>query len=220
MTDCCSPKGYRTMFSPRSARSEAKRYRRSGLDPLSRRVARVVREFGVTGRTILEVGGGIGAIEIDLVTAGAAGAVNVELTPTYEESAMELLHEAGLTDRVERRIGDFAETSAEIPMADIVILNRVLCCYPDMPRLAAAAAQHARTLLVLTFPTGRWWIRSGLALANLGFRLFRVEFHIFTHAPARIVAEAERHGLRARISRRGLVWQMVALERIGDPATS
>src|SRR2546430_11496664 len=93
MTDCCTPKGYRWVFSERSARAEAKRYRRKGLDATSRRICDCVKKQGVEGRTVLEVGGGIGAIQIELLKAGAARAVSVELTPTYEEEATALLRE-------------------------------------------------------------------------------------------------------------------------------
>src|SRR5437773_2487093 len=71
MTDCCTPKGYRWVFSERSARAEAKRYRRKGLDATSRRISDFVNKQGVEGRTVLEVGGGIGAIQLELVRAGA-----------------------------------------------------------------------------------------------------------------------------------------------------
>src|SRR5438094_7149788 len=103
MTDCCTPKGYRWVFSERSARAEAKRYRRKGLDATSRRIFDFVKKQGVEGRTVLEVGGGIGVIQIELLKAGAARAVSVELTPTYEEEATALLREMGLEERVERR---------------------------------------------------------------------------------------------------------------------
>ena len=66
LSDCCTPKGYRTIFSEKSTQSEAKRYRRKGLDMLSRRIAELVKARGVEGRTLLDVGGGIGAIEIEL----------------------------------------------------------------------------------------------------------------------------------------------------------
>src|ERR1700716_3951821 len=112
MSDCCTPKGYRQLFSERNARAEARRYRRRGLDAISRRITNLIKEHGVEGRTLLEVGGGIGAIEIELLKAGFARAVSVELTPTYETSAAELLHEAGLADRVERRVMDFTEAGA------------------------------------------------------------------------------------------------------------
>src|SRR5436189_5668650 len=86
MSNCCSPKGYRWVFSERSARAEAKRYRRKGLDATSRRIVDYLKAQGVAGRTVLEVGGGIGAIQLELLKAGAARAVSVELTPTYEDT--------------------------------------------------------------------------------------------------------------------------------------
>src|SRR5438309_6657744 len=104
VSDCCSPKGYRWVFSERSARAEARKYRRRGLDGTSRRIVDFLKTQGVEGRTVLEVGGGIGAIQIELLKAGASRAVSIELTPTYEDGAARLLREAGLADRVERRV--------------------------------------------------------------------------------------------------------------------
>ncbi|HYM65823.1 MAG TPA: methyltransferase domain-containing protein, partial [Patescibacteria group bacterium] len=132
MTDCCSPKGYRWVFSERNARSEADRYRRQGLDRTSRRIVDLLRRRGVEGRSVLEIGGGVGGVQIELLKAGASRVVSIELTPTYEGAAQDLLRESGLQDRVDRRIADFAEAEAEVAGADIVIMNRVICCYPDM----------------------------------------------------------------------------------------
>src|SRR5205809_7759099 len=84
-------------------------------------------------KTLLEVGGGIGAIEIELLKAGMGRAVNVELTPTYESAASELILEAGLGDRVERRVMDLAEADTSAEAADRRGLTRGICCYPDMP---------------------------------------------------------------------------------------
>ena len=182
MSDCCSPQGYREIFSESSARAAARKYRRRGLDGQSQHIARLLKEWGVEGRTVLEVGGGIGAIEIDLLKAGAASAVCIELTPTYEGAARELLAEAGLTDRVERRVMDFVEVAATVEPADIVVMNRVICCYHDMPRLAGAAAAHAASTLVMSFPNGRWSTRLVLWAANLGLRVARRQFRVFGHA--------------------------------------
>jgi hypothetical protein len=213
MSDCCTPKGYRQIFSEKSARGEAKRYRRKGLDGTSRRIADLLKERGVEGRTLLEVGGGIGAIQIELLKAGIAGAVNVELTPTYEEAADQLVREAGVADRVERQVSDFAEAVGDVQVADFVVMNRVVCCYPDMPKLVAAAAEHARSMLVMSFPNDRWWTRLGLTVVNLAFRLFRVQFQVFMHAPKLMLATVEHHGFTTRYNQRGVVWQVAALER-------
>jgi len=213
MPDCCSPKGYRWVFSERAAHGEAKRYRRKGLDATSARIVAFLKSQGVEGRTVLEIGGGIGAIQIELLKAGAARATSVELTPTYEEVAGELLNEAGLADRVERMVMDFAEAAGQVDIADIVILNRVICCYPDMPRLAGAAADHARQVLVLSYPRRTWWTVIGMGLANLMLLAARREFHIFQHPPRRIIATSEQHGLRPLLNQKGVLWIVSAMRR-------
>src|SRR5207253_8885910 len=188
MRDCCSPKGYRWVFSERSARAEARKYRRKGLDGTSRQIVDFLKTQGVEGRTVLEVGGGIGAIQIELLKAGAARAVSVELTPTYEDVAAGLLSDAGLTDRVERKVMDFAQAASQVDGADVVIMNRVICCYPDMPLLAGAAADHARRMLVMSYPTGARWMRVGLGLGNLVLWLLRLGLHVFVHPPRAMIA--------------------------------
>lgn len=191
---------------------EAKRYRRKGLDATSRRIVELLKARGVEGRTLLEVGGGIGAIQIELLKAGASRAVSIELTPTYEEAAGELLREAGLEDRVERKVMDLTEAGAEVEAADIVVMNRVICCYPDMPKLAGAAADRARGVLVMSFPKKRWWTRLVVASANFGLSVTRRQFRIFLHAPERILATTARHGLKTTFDGPGLFWQVVAVE--------
>jgi magnesium-protoporphyrin O-methyltransferase len=213
VSDCCSPKGYRWVFSEREARREAKRYRRKGLDGTSRQIVELLKAQGVTGRTVLEVGGGIGSIQIELLKAGAARATSIELTPTYEEVAIELLREAGLEDRVERHVMDFADAAAAVGAADIVILNRVICCYPDMPKLAGAAADHAQEVLALSFPREGWWTQMGIAFMDLGLRMFRREFQVFYHPPKKILATCEQHGLKAVVNRPGLAWTVAAFRR-------
>lgn len=172
-----------------------------------------IRSQGVEGRTLLEVGGGIGAIQLELLKAGAAHAVSIELTPTYEEVARELLDEAGFAGRVERKVMDFAQAAGDVEAADVVIMNRVICCYHDMPRLAGAAAEHARQVLVLSYPRRTWWTEVGLELANWIFWLTRAEFHIFLHPPKQILATSEGHGLRTVQDDQGLLWTVAGLRR-------
>jgi precorrin-6B methylase 2 len=213
MSDCCTPKGYRQIFSERSARAQARSYRRNGLEARSRPIVQLLNEHGVQGLTLLEVGGGIGAIQIELLKAGLARAVSVELTPTYEESAAELLREAGFEDRVERRVMDFVDAGLEVETADIVVMNRVICCYPDLARLAGAAADHTRGLLVMTFPKERWWTRAIAWMANVGIAMTRREFRIFVHPVAQILATGEQHGLKLSVNSPGVFWQLAVMRR-------
>lgn len=192
---------------------DALRYRRHGLDAWSRRVVAFLRESGVDGATVLEVGGGVGAIQLELLKAGAARAVNVELSPAYEEDAAALAREAGVEDRVERRLFDFAARPDDADPADFVILHKVVCCYPDYRSLVGAAAAHARHALVLTFPRDEWWTRAGFGAVNVVQRLRRQAFRAYLHPPAAVVGVARDGGLEPARRDRGALWLFEALVR-------
>jgi hypothetical protein len=216
---CCSAKGCNEFFTDRVARRDARRYRRRGLDDRASRLVDFVRTRGVRDRTILEVGGGVGAIQLALLRAGAARADCVELSAAYEPYAAELLREAGLEGRVERRVLDFAERADEIAPADVVVLHKVVCCYPDYEALIGAAAAHARQQLVLTFPRAAWWVRVGFAAGNLVERLLGRTFRAYVHPPAAIIAVARSRGLEVAGGHRGLVWEFVGLAGTALPAS-
>ena len=163
MGGCCRPGDYDKLFDEKNARAKAREYARKGLNDDALRIVDFVRGRLSPGYSVLEVGGGVGAI----------------------------------------------------PSADVVVMQRVVCCYPDVDALVGAAADHARRLLLLTFPVERWWIRVGLAAENALFRLRGSTFRSFVHSTATVLAVAQRHGMRVAEHHRGLIWQVVALERTG-----
>ncbi len=201
------------VFNERFALRLAKRYRKRGLDRTARRMAQFVVERGAAGATVLEIGGGIGEIQLELLEAGAAGATNLELSPAYDEEARRLAEQAGLADRVERRVHDIAAEPEAVDPADVVVLHRVVCCYPDYERLLGAAADHARRLLVFSHPPRNAATRVFMTALNLVFRLRRREFRVFDHPPEAMLAVLDRRGLRRTYEHHGLVWQIAGLER-------
>jgi magnesium-protoporphyrin O-methyltransferase len=162
---------------------------------------------------VLEIGGGIGEIEIELLRSGAERATNIELSAAYEEEGLKLVEQAGFGDRVDRRYGDIATDPELAPAADVVVLNRVVCCYPDMPGLVGAAAEKTRRALALSFPRDTWLMRTGAHAINTWCRLRRSNFRFFVHPPPAIVATAGERGLRLVHEHRGHLWQVAALER-------
>jgi 2-polyprenyl-3-methyl-5-hydroxy-6-metoxy-1,4-benzoquinol methylase len=212
---CCQPpRGYTKVFSQRAARRDAKRYRRDGLDETAEEMTSFLRERGIAGASVLEIGGGIGAIQLELLKAGAARATNLELSPEYEDVAGELAREQGVAKQVERRLGDVVSEPALAGEADAVVMHRVVCCYPDYDALVGAAAERARRYLVMSFPRSRWAIRAGCSLVNLGARLLRWEYRTWVHPPQGVVGAAEGRGLRVTSESRGRIWQVAALERV------
>jgi Methyltransferase domain len=212
MSSCCRPEGYAAFFSKKSARRALDRYRRRGLDKLSQRIVDTVRARGIENATVLEVGGGIGAVDVELIQSGAAKATVIELSPEYEDAAAELLRDRGLGERVERRIGDFA-ADPTAPTADAVILNRVVCCYPDYESLLGAAADRAQRMLVFSFPRRRLFVRVAFALMNAWLRIRRSDFRGYVHPPSKMLDVGERHGLTTTARKLGVFWEIAALER-------
>jgi 2-polyprenyl-3-methyl-5-hydroxy-6-metoxy-1,4-benzoquinol methylase len=212
VSNCCTG-GYERFFGERTARRDARRYRRKGLDPTARLLVDELTARGMTDATVLEVGGGVGAIELELLKRGAARATNIELSHGYEREAAALVAEAGVEGRISRRHGDFVTTEAEIEPADVVVMHRVVCCYPDPEALVGGAAKHARRLLALSFPRDTWWIRLGSRIANVFFRAVGwIESYI--HPPATILAAAEARGLSPVHEHSGRLWRVAVLERL------
>ena len=209
----CDRSGYGRFFNRRFARRAAKRYRKRGLDGPTQRIADLVAAHGVEGATVLEIGGGVGELQLELLKAGAARATNLELSPEYEEEARSLAEEAGVRHRVDRRVHDIAADPDVVEAADVVVLNRVVCCYPDYERLLGAAADHARRLVVFSYPPRNAVSRAFVTAVNAVQAVLRNDFRSFTHPPEAMLAVLDSRGLRRAYEHHGLVWQIAGAER-------
>jgi 2-polyprenyl-3-methyl-5-hydroxy-6-metoxy-1,4-benzoquinol methylase len=213
---CCDPRGCDRFFGGRFARRVAAKYRRHGLDRTARQVVAFLDARGIEGASVLEVGGGVGEIQIELLRRGAARTVGLELSPAYDAEAERLLRAAGLEGRAERRLHDIAAEPDAVEPADVVVLNRVVCCYPDYERLLGAAADHARRLVVFSHPPRNVVSRAFIAAQNLVFRLRGDEFRTFAHPPSAMLAVLGDHGFHRTHRARTLVWRVEGLERRGS----
>ena len=191
----------------------AARYRKRGLDKTSRQMVEFLADQGIEGASVLEVGGGVGEIQIELLKRGAQRSVNLELSSAYDDAAGRLLREAGLEDRVERRLHDIAADPDSVDPVDVVVLHRVVCCYPDYERLLAAAAAHARRALVFSYPPRNALSRLVVAVENLGFRFMRREFRVFAHPPSAMIEVLRDRGLAPTFVQKGFAWQVTGLVR-------
>jgi magnesium-protoporphyrin O-methyltransferase len=165
---------------------------------------------------VLEVGGGVGDIQLELLRQGAARSTNLELVDSYEADAAALATEAGMSDRMTRLRLDLAAEPDAVDQHDIVVLHRVVCCYPDYQRLLAAAAGRTKRLLVFSHPPRNPVTRSLFAAQNLFFRLRRTAFRTYVHDPAAMTTAAEQERLRPVFAHRGLAWHVVGLSATAD----
>lgn len=209
---CCHSHEYAELFSEREARRTARRFARKGLRGSARDIAEAVTAAGVEGATVLEVGGGVGDLHAQLLLAGAASATNVELSPNWEAPAGQLLADHGLAGRVERRLGDVLDLADALAQADVVVMHRVLCCYPDWRAMLETAVAKAGRLVAFTVPVDRWWTRAAVRAGNAFLSVRGRSFRAFVHSPSRMIAMVEDAGLGVREDRRRLVWRTVVAE--------
>jgi SAM-dependent methyltransferase len=174
-----------------------------------------LRREGVADASILDVGGGIGAIHHELLAGGAREATQVDVSPDYLDVARHESQRRGHAERVRFIHGDFVPLALELAAADVVTLDRVICCYPDVEPLVARSAEKARRLYGAVYPRHGWWMRLGVGAANLINRLRRTAFRVYLHPPATIDAILRRHDLERRSAQRTLAWEIVVYTRRG-----
>jgi magnesium-protoporphyrin O-methyltransferase len=216
--NCCTQAGYRTIFGTRTVERDARRYRKKGLSGSAEWLSKALKDGGVNDRSVLEIGGGIGSLQIELLEAGAGHATNVEIIDSYEETASSLIADRGLEGRVERQIADYAQHPDQTPAADIVILHRVICCYPDPDALTSAACSRARDRVAVTIPREAPWVRFGFWGMNAWLRLRRIAFRGYVHPHALILEAANAQGFHTTQHDRGLLWESFILKHASSVA--
>jgi hypothetical protein len=214
MSDCCNKSAYGEFFDDKEAKRRLRDYEKKGLDGMARRMVDYLVSRGMRGRTVLEAGGGIGAIQVELLRAGASSATNVELSNGYETVAESLLQRKGLEGRVDRLVGDFTALAPDLE-ADVV-MNRVICCYPFMERLVGAATSSSRRFVAATFPRDHFGVKVALAFGNTYCRMKRIDFRSFIHPPDQVLATARSEGFEVAFHERDLTWNAVVFERLAS----
>jgi hypothetical protein len=219
MMDCCQCRGCERLFDKKEAARSLRAYQRNGPSKSTRILLDALRREGVAGATLLDIGGGIGAVQLELLAAGVHAATDVDASSAYIEEARAEAERRGYAGQVAYHFGNFVDLAPEIAPADIVTLDRAICCYPDMPALVGASVARARRLYGLVYPRDTWWVRGGLAAANFVLRLWRNPFRVFAHRTAAVEGVVRAAGLEPRFHRNVGLWQVVVYARgAGTPA--
>jgi len=209
----CQCQGIEIEFNTREAAQKLADYHKRGPAGTTRLLIEALQTLSVKDRTLLDVGGGIGVIQLELLKSGARSAVSVDASTAYVQAAEQEARRQGLDDRIEYLHGDFVALASGIPPADVVTLDRVICCYHDMPGLVGHAAEHARQVLALVYPLDAAWVRFLLVLENLFQRLKGSPFRAFVHPTTAMEALLRERGLQRHSYRRSGVWQIAVYTR-------
>jgi magnesium-protoporphyrin O-methyltransferase len=200
-------------FGEDEAKANLKEYRKRGPAKQTKLILEAVRSLGLQDASLLDVGGGIGAIHHDLLKDMASEAMHVDASSAYLKIANEEAQRQGHSERVKFIHADFTDVVDELPQVDVVTLDRVVCCYPDFRSLLKAAASKSRKAIALTYPRETWWLKMGIAVANFFQKLRKDPFRGFVHPVVEMEALLNGEGLRRVSTRRLFVWEMSLYRR-------
>jgi magnesium-protoporphyrin O-methyltransferase len=200
------------VFNAAQARRAVRNFERRGLDGTAAPMIAALGALSIRGGHLLEVGAGPGTAVVSLLEAGMESAIAYDISPSYEAVAGALFQGRGVETRVEWHIGDYL-VAGDHRDADVVFLNRVVCCYPDMAPLVDAVAGRTRRLLALSYPRRRWFTRSAIRVMNAYLALRRVPFRTFVHDPDAIAARVAAAGLRPIAAGGSGIWEWKVWQR-------
>ncbi len=210
---CSQCAGIEELFDRRAASAALKRYREKGPAPTTRILVEALAAEGVQDLSLLDIGGGIGAIQHELLRLGAARAVAVEASAAFHNASVAEANRRGYADSIETKHGDFVQLAERIEPADIVTLDRVICCFDNMVDLVSLSASKSRMLYGFVLPKDEWWARAFSWLANSALRLRRSQFRTFIHPTEAVDGILRAAGLERRFWRRTLIWQILVYAR-------
>ncbi len=181
-------------FGERDAKRDAKRYRNKGL---KKRAQKMIAPFlHERELSVMEIGCGAGALHQELVRKGVAAEVTgVDVSTAYLAAAKGNADHFGVSDKITYHNTDFAQVADEFAPVDVVMLDRVICCYPHLDKLLGQAAERATQYLAISFPTEAWWFKVFFTIADKVLTLFGSGYHPYLHSHSDIQRYATSSGL-------------------------
>jgi magnesium-protoporphyrin O-methyltransferase len=201
-----------SFYDEKRAASDLRQYRKNGPIPSTQALIAALRAEGVEGATLLDIGGGIGAVHHELVDAGVARATLIEASAAYLDAARKESERRG-HDQVTHLHGDFVELAGSVPSADVVTLDRVINVYPEWERLLGLAAQHAQYLCGLVYPRDTRSVRFVVVVMNGVLRLLRKQVRASVRPVDAVERVLREHGLSPHTSQRVGPWQVAVYRR-------
>jgi magnesium-protoporphyrin O-methyltransferase len=207
----CSCSGYQStvdqQFDTERAVNELKAYRRGRLESTTRLLRDAIVNAGLNRGTLLDVGAGVGALTFELLERGMNRAF-AEASAAYADAVHEEAIRRNRVSAIEILRGDVVEMpQTMLPHADVVTLDRVVCCYPFFRPMLARAAHRAGAGLALSYPTNRWYVRVMFSFDNWR-RARKTSFRTFVHPPHEMQQVVEAAGFTLAARRRTLVWNV------------
>ncbi len=202
---CCHSRSASKLFSFFASRSRS-RFEKKGFETSQQQLLTGLQQVGYADSTLLEIGCGVGHLHQTMLEKGAGAATGVDLAPKMLSEARDWAEKRGLADRALYVEGDFMDIDDAVEAADVCVLDKVVCCYPDAEGLLRRSLEKTRRTYALTYPRDRWFVRVGVATWNFILWVFRSDFRSFVHDPNQIENWIAGRGLKKKFEDQTTAW--------------
>ena len=210
---CCQCQGIENMFDKKSAKRALKRYLKKGPSKTTKMLLKAIHKTEVKGLDFLDIGGGIGAIQYDLIKAGTSKGTSIEASPAYIDLVKEEIQKNNLDEIIDFKHGDFTAIASDIDSADIVTLDKVICCYDDMSELVRLSSKLSRKIYAVIYPRDVWWTKLALPFINFYPIIKGSPFRVFIHSTKKVEEIIIRNGLKRDYYATTLFWQVAIFNK-------
>ena len=204
-------------FSEARARKDLQAYHRGRLNKTTRILLKALRPKAAESSSLLDIGGGAGVILHELLDGTAMAATFVEIASAFVQVAQEEAEKRGYRNRVQFMQGDFVCLAEKIPGAELVTLDRVVCCYPDVEQLIKLSAAKSLRWYALSYPRDQWWVRLAIRFENWRRRRAGDPFQVHIHSEPLMDELIKGEGYSRLFYARTLTWGVAIYQRHNTP---
>ncbi|MEM6801714.1 MAG: hypothetical protein AAF696_09950 [Bacteroidota bacterium] len=213
MESCCNTT-YQGTFDDKRAKKELKEYEASGIKENSQALYQLLQLLDLRDKSMLEIGGGIGSLIFESFTLGLKTAQYVDISEAYFHTFKSALKARNLEDKVAIHLGDFVVLEEKVQKADLVVLDKVICCYEDYEALVQNSTAKAASWYAITIPKDSWWIKILFSYFIFLKRLKKDFFRPYIHKHRLIFDQIHKAGFQLKEERKNFMWKSFLFERI------
>jgi len=210
---CCQCQGIENVFDEKAAKRQLKRYLKKGPSRTTAILLDEIRKKGVQGLDFLDIGGGIGAIQYDLIKAGASKGTSIEASSAYLDLVRDEEFHNVIAKKVNFEIGDFTTMASDVKSFDIVTLDKVICCYDDMSELVGLSSKIARKIYAVIYPRSVWWTKLLFPMMNFYPIIKGNSFRVFIHPTEKVEEILFDNGFKRNYYTKTFFWQIAIFTR-------
>jgi 2-polyprenyl-3-methyl-5-hydroxy-6-metoxy-1,4-benzoquinol methylase len=206
---CGQCQGIEILFDEKSAMKELKAYLKKGPSKPTQLLIDVLNDQGVENSTLLDIGGGVGAIQFELLEDGVSHTTGVDASSGYLTTIKKEAKTRDLEEKMSFQHGNFVDIAPTLTPADIVTLDKVLCCYHDMTALVSSSVGLAKKYYGVVFPQDNIFSKTFLRILNIFMWLGRNPYRSFVHPTEEVEKIIFENGFKRFSYQRKSIWQVI-----------